>query len=132
VEGTDYASPREVFSEVDRLEAQVVGCLGALDHGPPRQRMLVASLLADHERHRLERLGLRRRLRLGPAAARQLGPRGRSLKALREAQQALVFAHAEGMPALGDARVVDCMARHLVDQARHLTLIDLWLEGFGA
>jgi hypothetical protein len=50
------------------------------------------------------------------------------LAALREAQQALVHAHAEGMPALGDRFAVDVLTHHMVDLSRHLTVIDLWIE----
>jgi hypothetical protein len=53
---------------------------------------------------------------------------GLSLVALREAQQQLVHAHAEGLPALGDAGAVAVLARHMVDASRHLTVIDLWIE----
>ena len=40
----------------------------------------------------------------------------------------LVYAHAEGLPALGDPRAVHVLAGHLVATARHLTVIDLWIE----
>jgi hypothetical protein len=51
-----------------------------------------------------------------------------SLAPLREVQQALVHAHAEGLPALGDPFVVDRLARHMVELARHLAVIDLWRD----
>ncbi len=39
-----------------------------------------------------------------------------------------MHAHAEGLPALGDAGAVAVLARHMVDASRHLTVIDLWIE----
>jgi hypothetical protein len=50
------------------------------------------------------------------------------LRALRDAHQNLVHAHAEGLPALGDRAAVDLLARHMVDVAAQLTVIDLWIE----
>jgi hypothetical protein len=50
------------------------------------------------------------------------------LAGLRAAAQDLVHAHAEGLPALRDARAVDLLARHMVDEARHLAVVDLWVE----
>ncbi len=51
----------------------------------------------------------------------------RSLAGLRSAQEALVLAHAEGLPALRDAAAVDRLGRALVVASRHLTLVDLWI-----
>lgn len=53
------------------------------------------------------------------------------LAALRAAQERLVYAHAEGLPALGDRLGVDTMARNMVDLSRQLTVIDLWIEAEG-
>jgi hypothetical protein len=39
-----------------------------------------------------------------------------------------VHAHAEGLPALRDRAAVDLLARHMVDVAAQLTVIDLWIE----
>jgi hypothetical protein len=50
------------------------------------------------------------------------------LEGLRAAQEALAYAHAEGLPALGDSFVVDALARHMVDLSRHLTVTQLWIE----
>jgi hypothetical protein len=132
VDATDYRSAGEVFDAVDRLEADVGARLRAIAAALPSARAFVSSLLGDHERHRAVRLRLRRRLRLPvpsptPAAAPDI-----ALDALRARQEALVYAHAEGLPALGDAGAVDAMARNMIDLSRHLTLIDLWIEAEGA
>ena len=39
-----------------------------------------------------------------------------------------VHAHAEGLPALSDAAAVDTLARHMVVDARHLAIIQMWGE----
>lgn len=39
-----------------------------------------------------------------------------------------MHAHAEGLPALRDRAAVDLLARHMVDLAGQLTVIDLWIE----
>src|SRR5205814_8916980 len=69
-----------------------------------------------HARHRAQRERLRRRLKVA-ASAPPTPPEEAdlSLAALREAQQQLVHAHAEGLPALGDGGAVDLLARHMVD-----------------
>jgi hypothetical protein len=133
VEATDYGSAGEVFDAVDRLEADVGARLRAIAAALPSARPFVSSLLGDHERHRAVRLRLRRRLHLpapslpDPAAAPEI-----ALDALRAGQEALVYAHAEGLPALGDAGAVDAMARNMIDLSRHLTVIDLWIEAEAA
>lgn len=131
-EATEYASAAEVFEAVDRLEAGVDARLRALARALPAARPLVVSLLADHERHRSVRARLRRRLRLPAASssgAEAAG--GLDLEALRSAQEALVYAHAEGLPALGDPIAVDGMARNMVDLSRHLAVVGLWIEAEG-
>jgi hypothetical protein len=126
---TDYPSAGEVFAAVDLREAEVGLRLHALSEAMPAARPFATSLLHDHERQRAERERLRRRLSLPPSAA---GPAQASdllsLAPLRAAQQALVHAHAEGLPAVGDAFVVDRLARHMVELSRHLAVIDLWIE----
>jgi hypothetical protein len=122
-------SPAEAFRAIDALEAEVGERLRALSEAVPAARAFARSLLRDHERQRAERQTLERRFGLEAAApvrsrAADLG----SLSALRTAQQALVYAHVEGLPALGDPPAVDRLAHHLVALARHLTVIDLWLE----
>lgn len=130
VEGTEYRSASEVFAAVERLEAEVALRLRALAELQPGAREFATSVLADHERHR------RARARLAPRLGVAEAPAGRaeaadlpSLDALRTAQEALVHAHAEGLPALGDAHAVQVLAGHLVELSRHLAVIDLWLEG---
>jgi hypothetical protein len=92
--------------------------------------LFVDSVLSDHARQRGERALLRRRLGLGPAEAQPAAITAAEpdLAALRTEQQALVYAHAESLPALGDGYAVDVMAHHLVTLARHLTVIDMWIE----
>jgi regulator of replication initiation timing len=114
---------------VDGLEAEVEARLRALGEAVPAARAFVSSALRDHERHRLERARLRRRLRLPAAPEERPQPaQPRSLALLRGAQEALVYAHAEGLPALGDAMAVETLAGHMVDLSRQLTVIDLWME----
>ena len=68
------------------------------------------------------------RLRLPAASPSAPGAVSASLDALRSAQQELVHAHAEGLPALDDAPTVRVLAGHLVEASRRLTVIDLWIE----
>ena len=127
---TDYASAGDVLDAIDRLEADVDGRLAAIARAIAGAQPFAGSVAADHARHRADRHKLRHRLTLpassAPAPAAAKTPL--SLAALREAQQQLVHAHAEGLPALGDAGAVAMLARHMVDASRHLTVIDLWLE----
>lgn len=128
-EATDYASAAQVFAAVDRLEADVESRMRALAAALPSARAFADSLLRDHARHRQRRAALRRRLKLAPASATSAASRDdTSLEALRAAVEALVYAHAEGLPALGDAHAVDVMAHHMVDLSRHLTVVQLWIE----
>jgi hypothetical protein len=125
----DYASASEVFAAIEAGEAAVSERLRALSEALASARPFATSVLRDHARHRATRARLRARLGL-PAAA-PLPARGRdllSLAALREAQESLVHVHAEGLPAIDDALAVDALARNMVDLARHLTVIDLWIE----
>ena len=123
------SSPAEAFRAIDALEAEVEERLRALSEAVPAARALARSLLRDHERQRAERQTLERRFGLGAAApARSRAADLGSLSTLRTAQQALVYAHVEGLPALGDPPAVDRLAHHLVALSRHLTVIDLWLE----
>jgi hypothetical protein len=126
---TEYSSAADVLSEVERLATDVKGRLQAIAKRLPSAGAFVSSAWADHARHREDRDRLRRRLGLPPAEP-ALVPESadRSLEGLRSAQQALVFAHAEGLPALRESAAVATMARNMVDLARHLTIIDLWIE----
>jgi hypothetical protein len=134
----DYGSATEALDEIDRLESDVVRRLSGLAAESPAARNLAQSLIDDHRRHAAERAWVRRLL--GAASSRPVGAASterpqsvddQALQALRSNQEALVYAHAEGLPALGDARAVSALARHLVDLSRHLTVIDLWLETEG-
>ncbi len=125
----DYASPGEVFTAIDALEAEVSQRLRALAEALPSARSFVTAVLRDHERHRATRSRLRTRLGLSSSAPLRAGALDLlSLGALRTAQEALVHAHAEGLPAIGDEIAVDALARQMVDLSRHLTVIDLWIE----
>lgn len=125
----DYTSAAEVFDAIDGLEAEVAARLRALRTAMPSSGPFAASVAADHARHRAEREGLRRRLGLPPASA-ATGTRtaAADLEGLRAAQEALVYAHAEGLPAVGDPFVVQALARHMVDLSRQLTVTQLWIE----
>jgi hypothetical protein len=126
----DYATAAEVFDAIDGLESDVAARLRGFQRSLPASRGLVASVTADHARHRAAREAFRRRLGLPPSSA----PAGAAaaveadLEGLRAAQEALVYAHAEGLPAVGDSFVVDALAHHMVDLSRHLTLTQLWIE----
>lgn len=125
----EYAGPADVFDAIDRREAEVDARLRHIAAALASAQPFVSSVLAEHQRFRRVRASLRRRLRLAPKAA--IVPPAtvdRSLEALREAQQALVHAHAEGLVALGHAEAVDILAHHMVTGARHLTVIELWIE----
>ena len=125
----EYGSAAEVLDAIERLAAALDAQLEALGAAVPSARALVASLRADHRRHRDERARLRRRLGLaGPPLAERRPAAAPSLAPLRAAQEALVYAHAEGLPALGDPFAVDRLAHHMVELARHLAIIDLWIQ----
>ncbi len=126
----DYASAAEVLGEIDRLEGEVDARFVVLAASSPAAAALARSVAADHVAHRRGRARVRKRLGLPAAgAARRPSPeRPADLEALRTAAQDLVHAHAEGFPALRDARAVDVLVRHMVANARHLTLVDLWRE----
>lgn len=132
-ESKDYADATEVFLALDRLEADVATRLRAIARARPAANPFAESCLADHDRQRRGRERLRARLRLTrPAPGGVEVTNALSLDALRKAQEALVYAHAEGLPALADAVAVDSLARDMVDLARHLTVIDLWIESEAA
>ncbi len=128
----DYSGPAEVMGAIDALEGDVAARLSALAAAVPAARTLVASLLADQARHRGVRAEVRRQLHLPVAAASSPSRGDASLEALRTAQEALVYAHAEGLPALGAPAAVDAMSRNMIDLARHLAVLDLWIEAEAA
>jgi hypothetical protein len=127
--GADYASAAEALAAIDGLEADVERFLLRLERSVPAARAMAASFRRDRDRHRGHRARVRRRLGLpsSETAAAAEAPAA-PLPALRDAQSALVYAHAEALPALGDAIAVSLLLGDLVDLARHLTVIDLWIE----
>ena len=127
-ETRDYASAAEVLADIDRLEADLDGRMAALSAAAPAAAALGRSVRADHERHRATRAALRRRLRLGASAAAgpTVGPI--TLAALTALAQDLVHAYAEGLPAIGDAPAVGVLALDMVDDARHLAVLQMWVE----
>ena len=129
VHADEYAGAADVFDAIDQREAEVDARLHSIAAALSSAQPFASAVRADHQRFRRVRASLRRRLRLSVAAA-PAAPAGvdRSLEALREAQQALVHAHAEGLSALGNAEAVDVLAHHMVAGSRHLTVIDLWIE----
>jgi len=132
-EGKDYADAAELLQAIDGLEAGVATRLRAIAQAMPAARAFAESCLSDHDRHRQGRQRLRRRLRVAappPGGSEATSPL--SLDALRNAQEALVYAHAEGLPVLGDAVAVDALARDMVRLSRQLTVIDLWIESEAA
>jgi hypothetical protein len=127
-EARDYTSPAEVLDTIDRLSAEVDASLVAIARKVPGAQPFADSVRADHARQRRDRDALRARMRLASAPVLPAAAGATALDALREAQQELVHAHAEGMPALHDPAAVQVLAGHMVDLARHLTVIDLWIE----
>ena len=127
-EAKDYTSAAEVLAEIDRLEAELDARLGLLAAGFPAAAAFAGSVRADHERHRRTRASLRRRLGLPDAQAAAKTAGAPSVDALRALAQDLVHAYAEGLPALKDAPAVDALARDMVDDARHLAVLQMWME----
>jgi hypothetical protein len=132
---TDYTSAADAFAAMDAVQAEVASRLRALAAATPSARAFTASLLADLERHAATRSALRQRLGLGAAlsaaaaaSAADAAADPPSLEGLRAAQEKLVYAHAEGLPAIGDASAVDALAHDMVDLSRHLTVTTLWIE----
>lgn len=126
----DYASAEDVLAEIDRLEAELDAQMSALSAAMPAAGPLARSMRADHERHRATRTVLRHRLGLGASAAAGPArkPAPRTLVALTALAQELVHAYAEGLPALRDPAAVDALAPHMVDDARHLAVLQMWAE----
>ena len=125
----DYASPAEVLVAIETLDADVAARLQAIAAAQPAAAAFAASASASRTRRASERARLAARLRVPPPApAPASAGTAPGLRGLREAQQALVHAHAEGLPALADAEAVDLLARHMVELAGQLTVLDLWIE----
>jgi hypothetical protein len=127
--GAEYGSAEEALDALDRMEADAASRLRSISAALASARPFVESVLSDHERQRGERASVRRRLGLPEVRQPETSDaEPADLAALRAAQEALVYAHAEALPALGDAWAVRILARHLVELARQLTVIDLWIE----
>jgi hypothetical protein len=124
----DYASAAEVFAAIDALDAEVAARLQAVARAQPAAAAFARSADRDRRRRFDERQRLARRLGAAPASVAASAPSVAGLRELRDAQQNLVHAHAEGLPALRDRGAVDVLARHMVDVAAQLTVIDLWIE----
>jgi len=124
----DYGSAADVFAAIGRLEAEVDARLGAVARSRPGVDDFARSVAATRARQRRAREGLQRLLHVPEAApaARASLEAPADLARLRDAQQELVHAHAEGLPALRVRSAVDTLAGHLVELAAHLTVIDLW------
>ena len=127
----DYGSPAEVLAEIDRLESELDARLSALAASMPGAAGLSRSVRADHERHRRARAALRARLHLAAASATPALSPARSSLTLAQTQaiaQDLVHAYAEGLPAIGNPIAVEALARDMVDDARHLAVLQMWAE----
>jgi hypothetical protein len=130
-EARDYTSAAEVLAEIDRLEGDVDARLAAWAEAVPSSVAFTRSVRADHERHRVSRAVVRQRLRLAAAALLPAAKPARASLTLAQMQavaQDLVHAYAEGLPAIADARAVDALARDMVDDARHLAVLQMWSE----
>lgn len=127
--GADYASAAEALAAIEGFEADVERFFLRLTRVVPASRLMIASFRRDRDRHRRHRDRIRRRLGVpwSDTAAASEAPSG-SLSELREAQSTLVYAHAEALPALGDSIAVSLLLADMVDVARQLTVIDLWIE----
>jgi hypothetical protein len=124
----EYAFPSEVFDEIDRLATEVDARLGALAAAVPGADAFARSVASRHAAHRRERDAMRARLGAGFARPGPAPSVTTDLAELRTALQDLVHAHAEGLPALGNPEAVDLLARHMVERAAQLTVVDLWID----
>jgi hypothetical protein len=131
LKASEYPSPADVFNTIDRLEADVASRLDAIVQERRTARPFVASVAADRARHRAVRASWRERLQLPRASESQAQPDAPdSLKGLRGAQKALVYAYVDGLPSfLAHPRAVHALGKNMADLARQLTVIDLWIEG---
>ena len=109
-----------VWSDIERLTHVVELRLAAVRDVAPASAPFVESVRADLVRHRRERGSL-------PSSSAAELDRPASLPGLRRAIEALMHAHAEVLPAL-DAPAVTLVVPHMVDLARIVTVVDLWIE----
>ncbi|HET7293663.1 MAG TPA: hypothetical protein VFM88_14660 [Vicinamibacteria bacterium] len=125
----DYATAKDALEAIEGFEAGVERFYLRLDRTTPASRLMIASFRRDRHRHRAHRDRIRRRLGVPrPEAAAASESASGALPDLREALSSLVYAHAEALPALGDPVAVSLLLADLVDLARHLTVVDLWIE----
>ena len=90
-----------------------------------------SQVLADLRRCRQNRIAIHHLLGILPGATESPKPPATGLRALRAGIQDLVYAHAEGIPVLGNSQAVTMLVPDLLDVARHLAVVDLWIEGEG-
>jgi len=130
---SDYASADDALGAIEGFEADVDRYLLRLHRTVPAARAMIESFRRDRERHRTHRVRVRRRLGLGASAtAAASEAREAPLDLVREAQSTLVYAHAEALPTLDDSVSVGLLLGDMVDLARQLTVIDLWIEAEAA
>jgi hypothetical protein len=128
LQAEEFASAEAALEAMETRSATVEAMLAGLRSDSAAFGKAAASFLADLRRHRQDRARVRRALGLLPAAVETLSPKVSTLTDLRAAEQALVFGHTEGLPALGNSRAVAVLVPDLLDVARHLAVIDLWIE----
>src|SRR5262245_60505168 len=120
----DYTSAADVFAAIARLEDEVDARLRAVAQARTGVEEFAHSVAAVRVRQRGQRDRLRLRLHLAEVVPAPVAPleAAADLARLRDAQQDLVHAHAEGLPALRARDAVDMLARHLVELAAQLTV----------
>lgn len=130
----EYASAKDALEAIEGFEVVVDRYLLRLHRMVPASRAMIESFRRDRERHRSHRERVRRRLGLGYAAIAAASGEAPAapLDVVREAQSALVYAHAETLPTLDDSVSVGLLMSDMADLARQLTLIDLWIEAEAA
>jgi hypothetical protein len=129
-EARDYTGPGEVFAAVESFSRVVEARLEAILRRVPGARAFVRSAAADLVRHRAQREALAI-YRAPKATAGSHVDDAASLPGLRESLVELMYAHAEGLPALRDGDAVARLTAHMIDLSRLVTVVDLWLEAEG-
>lgn len=129
----EYASAADALAAIAGFETDVDRYLLRLHRTVPTARRMIDSFRRDRARHQADRARVARRLGLAHAASVAASEAATApLDAVREAQAALVYAHAEALPTLGGAPAVGILMGNMIDLARHLTLLDLWIEAEAA
>jgi len=125
---TEGPPARDSLDELDRLAADVVAEAAAIGAALETARPFVSAIRETLARHRAERSVLRRELGLVPGLpAAHPEDRSPDLGALRAAQEALVFAHAEAVGRVGPP-ATGVLVGQLRELASQLTVTELWLE----